>query len=156
VAAAPSHLVCNGDGQAEDDRTHPLAGRSVAEDAAVETFLAYALEMILTGEAIDAERIGLVNCIVSDHGMLMDTALAIAERIASNGPLAVKAAKLAVHQGLNRSLQEGLALEGALQKQLLQTKDAEEGLRAFAERRRPMYVTVTSAPSPLPPMATKT
>jgi enoyl-CoA hydratase/carnithine racemase len=102
-----------------------------------------ALEMILTGEAIGAERaerIGLVNHIVA-AGTLLDTAFALAERIAANGPLAVKAAKRAVLDGLDRSLQEGLALEGALQKQLLQTGDAEEGLRAFAERRRPVYAT---------------
>jgi enoyl-CoA hydratase/carnithine racemase len=99
--------------------------------------------MILTGDAIDAERaerIGLVNRIVSAD-TLRDTAFAIAERIAANGPLAVKAAKRAVLDGLDRSLQEGLALESALQRQLLQTGDAEEGLRAFAERRLPVYAT---------------
>jgi len=100
-----------------------------------------ALEMILTGEAIDAERaerIGLVNRIVT-AGALLDTAFGIAARIAANGPLAVKAAKHAVQHGLDRSLGEGLALEGALQRQLLRTDDAEEGLRAFAERRRPAF-----------------
>ncbi|OAE96356.1 enoyl-CoA hydratase [Bradyrhizobium centrolobii] len=108
-----------------------------------------ALEMILTGEAIDAaraERIGLVNRIVVADALL-DTAFAIAERIAANGPLAVKAAKRAIQHGLDRSLAEGLALEGALQKRLLQTDDAEEGLRAFAERRRPAYAT-GAAPAP--------
>lgn len=100
-----------------------------------------ALEMILTGEAIGAERaerIGLVNRIVTAD-VLLDEAFVIAERIAANGPLAVKAAKWAVLHGLDRSLGDGLALEGALQKQLLQSADAEEGLRAFAERRRPVY-----------------
>jgi enoyl-CoA hydratase/carnithine racemase len=102
-----------------------------------------ALEMILTGEPIDAqraERIGLVNRIVTADALL-DTAFAIAERIAANGPLAVKAAKRAVQHGLDHSLEEGLAFEGALQKDLLQSDDAEEGLRAFAERRRPIYAT---------------
>jgi 1,4-dihydroxy-2-naphthoyl-CoA synthase len=54
------------------------------------------------------------------------------------------AAKRAVQHGLDRSLQEGLALEGALQKQLLRTDEAEEGLRAFAERRRPAYATIAT------------
>lgn len=102
-----------------------------------------ALEMILTGETIDAERaerIGLVNRIVGAD-VLLDTAFKIAERIAANGPMAVKAAKRAVLLGLERPLAEGLALEGKLQSQLLQTDDAEEGLRAFAERRRPVYAT---------------
>jgi len=110
--------------------------------------MGHALEMILTGEAIDAERaerIGLVNRIVTAD-MLLDQAFAIADRVAANGPLAVKAAKQAVQRGLDRSLAEGLALEGALQKRLLQSADAEEGLRAFAERRRP--VLQLAPPSP--------
>jgi E-phenylitaconyl-CoA hydratase len=101
----------------------------------------WALEMILTGEPIDAqraERIGLVNRVVAADELL-DSAFAMAKRIAANGPLAVKAAKRAVQHGLDRSLEEGLTLEGALQKRLLQSDDAEEGLRAFAERRRPIY-----------------
>ncbi|MEH2548926.1 enoyl-CoA hydratase/carnithine racemase [Bradyrhizobium sp. AZCC 2262] len=112
--------------------------------------MGYALEMILTGETIDAERaerIGLVNRIVGAD-VLLDTAFAIAERVAANGPLAVKAAKQAIHDGLDRSLQDGLALEGTLQKRLLQTADAEEGLRAFAERRRPVYATSALAKAP--------
>lgn len=108
----------------------------------------WALEMILTGESIDAQRaelIGLVNRVVAAD-MLLDTAFMIGERIAANGPLAVKAAKRAVLLGLECSLAEGLALEGKLQNQLLQSDDAEEGLRAFAERRRPTYAT-NAAPS---------
>jgi len=99
------------------------------------------LEMILTGESISApraEQIGLVNRIV-DAETLLDRAFQMAERIAANGPLAVQAAKKAVQEGLNHSLQDGLALEGALQKQLLQSADADEGLRAFAERRPPVF-----------------
>ncbi|ODM75838.1 enoyl-CoA hydratase [Bradyrhizobium elkanii] len=106
-----------------------------------------ALEMILTGEPIDAqraERIGLVNRVVAADALL-DSAFAVAERIVGNGPLAVKAAKRAVQHGLDGSLEEGLVLEGALQKQLLQTADAEEGLRAFAERRPPAFANATPA-----------
>ena len=102
-----------------------------------------ALEMILTGDPIDAqraERIGLVNRVVAADALL-ETSVTIAKRIAANGPLAVKAAKRAVQYGLDRSLEEGLVLEGALQRQLLQTPDAEEGLRAFAERRPPAFAT---------------
>ena len=105
-----------------------------------------ALEMILTGESISApraEQIGLVNRIV-DAETLLDRAFQMAERIAANGPLAVQAAKKAVQEGLNHSLQDGLALEGALQKQLLQSADADEGLRAFAERRSPVFSGKTS------------
>ncbi|MEY9598364.1 enoyl-CoA hydratase/carnithine racemase [Bradyrhizobium japonicum] len=108
-----------------------------------------ALEMILTGEPIDAqraERIGLVNRVVAADALL-DIAFAMAKRIAANGPLAVKAAKRAVQHGLDGSLEEGLVLEGALQKQLLQTGDAEEGLRAFAERRPPVFATAAATPA---------
>lgn len=108
-----------------------------------------ALEMILTGEPIDAqraERIGLVNRVIAADALL-DAAFAIAKRVAANGPLAVKAAKRAVQYGLDGSLEDGLALEGALQKQLLQTADAEEGLRAFAERRPPSFSSVAAIPA---------
>jgi enoyl-CoA hydratase/carnithine racemase len=105
-----------------------------------------ALEMILTGDSIDAERamqIGLVNRIL-DAESLLDSAFQMAERIAANGPLAVQAAKKAVQQGMTVSLEEGLALEGRLQRQLLLSSDAEEGLRAFAERRQPAFTGVPS------------
>lgn len=103
-----------------------------------------ALEMILTGESITAqraERLGLVNQIVEGEALL-DVAFKIAERIAANGPLAVRAAKKAVQEGLSLSLCDGLVLEGALQRQLLQSEDADEGLKAFAERRSPVFVGI--------------
>ncbi|WP_457814385.1 enoyl-CoA hydratase-related protein (plasmid) [Sinorhizobium meliloti] len=106
----------------------------------------YALEMILTGESITAQRaeqIGLVNRIV-EAGDLLDTAFKVAQRYAENGPLAVQAAKKAVQQGLSAALQDGLTLEAALQRQLLQSEDAQEGLKAFAERRSPVFKGVAS------------
>lgn len=99
--------------------------------------LAHALEMILTADVIDAERaerIGLVNRIV-DPDALLDEALQLARKIASNAPLAVRAARRAVLEGRELPIGDGLSLEGALQKQLLQSEDSAEGLRAFAERR---------------------
>jgi len=105
-----------------------------------------ALELILTGDTIDAdraERIGLVNRVIASDE-LIETAHSIAERIAQNGPTAVKAAKRSVMKGLDGPLSAGLEVESGLQKQLLQSDDAEEGLRAFAERRRPIYGNRTS------------
>ncbi|NGO53463.1 enoyl-CoA hydratase/isomerase family protein [Allomesorhizobium camelthorni] len=99
--------------------------------------LAHALEMILTADVIDAERaerIGLVNRIV-DPDALLDEALQLARTIVSNAPLAVRAARRAVLEGRELPIGDGLSLEGALQKQLLQSEDSAEGLRAFAERR---------------------
>jgi enoyl-CoA hydratase/carnithine racemase len=54
-----------------------------------------------------------VNRIVGADALL-DTAFAIAERVAANGPFAAKAAKCAIQDGLDNSLQGGLALEGSL------------------------------------------
>jgi len=93
--------------------------------------------MILTGDLIDAaraERIGLVNRII-DPDALMEEAIQLARKIASNAPLAVRAARRAVLEGLELPIDAGLRLEGGLQKRLLQSDDCEEGLRAYAEKR---------------------
>ncbi len=103
--------------------------------------LAVALEMILTAEPIDAARayeVGLVNRVVPQAD-LVPTALALAERIASNAPLAVRAAKEAVHRGLDLPLEDGLRLEQFLADPLRDTRDAREGVRAFGQQRAPDY-----------------
>jgi len=103
--------------------------------------LSKALEMILTGEQIDAkeaERVGLVNQVVPLPDLL-PTALKIAEKICGNGPLAVRAAKEAILRGLDLPLEEGLRLEQFLAEPLRQSEDAREGIRAFAEKRKPIF-----------------
>ena len=103
--------------------------------------LGWALEMILTGDPIAAEeafRIGLVNRIVPAEALLA-SARALAERIASRGPLAVRAAKEAVYYGLGRDLRAGMAREHSLFQRVLASEDASEGPRAFAERRLPRF-----------------
>lgn len=100
-----------------------------------------ALDLILTGRRIDAreaERIGLVTRVVplSD---LRDEALSVAGVIAKNGPLAVRAAKAAVWRGLDVSLEEGLRLEQLLAEPVRQSEDAQEGPRAFLEKRKPEF-----------------
>jgi enoyl-CoA hydratase/carnithine racemase len=100
-----------------------------------------AMEMILTGEAIDAgaaAAAGLVNRIVP-QGELLASALAIARRIVANGPLAVRAARRAVRAGLEQGFAHGMALEKELLDEVMRSDDAAEGPRAFAERRRPSY-----------------
>lgn len=100
-----------------------------------------ALEMILTAQPIQAAealRVGLVNRVVP-LDRLMPEAMALAERICANGPLAVRAAKEAVWRGLSLPLEEGLRLEGYLGEPLRQTEDAAEALRAFAEKRAPQF-----------------
>ena len=103
--------------------------------------LGMALQMILTGDPIDAGealRVGLVNRIVALEELL-PTAHEIAGRIAARGPLAVRAAKRAVIEGLGKSLAAGMELELALFREVSRSEDAQEGPRAFAERRLPHY-----------------
>jgi len=103
--------------------------------------LAVALEMILSAKRIDAARayeVGLVNRVASQTELL-PVAFELAERICANAPLAVRAAKEAVHRGLDLPLEEGLRLEQFLADPLRDTEDAREGLRAFRQRRAPDY-----------------
>lgn len=66
-------------------------------------------------------------------------ALALAERICRNGPLAVRAAKQAVYRGLHLPLEEALRLEQLLAEPVRQSDDAQEGPRAFIEKRAPIF-----------------
>jgi len=70
---------------------------------------------------------------------LMPTSLALAARICRNGPLAVRAAKEAVYRGLHLPLDEALRLEQLLAEPVRQSADAQEGPRAFAEKRPPAF-----------------
>jgi enoyl-CoA hydratase/carnithine racemase len=100
-----------------------------------------ALDLILTGRRIDAreaERIGLVTRVVP-QGRLRDEAVALAKQIAENAPLAVRAAKAAVWRGLDLPLEEGLRLEQLLAEPVRQSEDAQEGPRAFLEKRKPEF-----------------
>jgi E-phenylitaconyl-CoA hydratase len=100
-----------------------------------------ALELILTGRRMDAreaERTGLVGKVVPLK-RLREEALALAARVAGNAPLAVRAAKAAVWRGLDVPLEEGLRLEQQLAEPVRQSEDAQEGPRAFLEKRKPEF-----------------
>ena len=95
-------------------------------------------EMILTGEAIDAEeayRIGLVNKVIpqAEFGGFVDR---FAESLAEKSPVAVRLAMDAIRQGETMSLQDGLAYEARLSEECLRSEDSKEGRRAFAEKRK--------------------
>jgi E-phenylitaconyl-CoA hydratase len=102
---------------------------------------AIAMELLLTGDAIDAataERWGLVNKVVPRE-RLMDTARGYARRIAANAPLAVQAAKELALRGRDVDLATGLRLEQVTNRMLMATEDAKEGPAAFAEKRPPNF-----------------
>ncbi|HYZ63812.1 MAG TPA: enoyl-CoA hydratase-related protein [Acetobacteraceae bacterium] len=102
---------------------------------------AIAMEMLLTGDAIDAptaERWGLVNKVVP-MAALMQTAVDYARRIAANAPLAVQAAKELAIRSRDVDLPTGLRLEQLMLRHLQGTEDVQEGARAFAEKRPPRF-----------------
>ena len=102
---------------------------------------AKAAEILLMGRPIDAQeayRIGLINKIVPPE-QVMPTAKEWAEIICQAAPLAVRAAKEAMLRGVSMSLEQGLQLENTLLSYLLGTEDFDEGITAFAEKRKPTF-----------------
>jgi enoyl-CoA hydratase len=100
-----------------------------------------AAEMMFTGGMIDAQeayRIGLVNKVIAPE-KLMEETKAIAETICKAGPLAVRAAKQAMYQGINLNLNDGLQLETLLVDYIFETEDFAEGTAAFVDKRKPNY-----------------
>ena len=102
---------------------------------------AIAMKMLLTGELIDAQeahRVGLVSDVV-EPDELEALARSYAEKIASNAPLSVKAAKQAVVMGMDMPLDHGIAFSHLLWGILRDTEDRKEGFTAFSEKRAPKY-----------------
>ncbi len=100
---------------------------------------AIAMELLLTGQPIDAQRaygIGLINRVVPAQELL-PTALELAEVICRNGPLAVRTAKEIVVRGM--ALEAPFVLEKALGERVFASEDFKEGPRAFAEKRAPRF-----------------
>lgn len=100
-----------------------------------------AKDLILTGRKIgaaEAEQIGLVNR-VAPRDSLDEAALELAETIAANGPVAVRAAKEAIDVGTEAPIGEGLEIEARCYQKVLPTTDRLEALAAFAEKRKPQY-----------------
>ena len=100
-----------------------------------------AMEMILTGKSITAEeaqRIGLVNRVVPKE-KLMEEAKKIAIEIASKPPLSVRAAKEAILKAQGTTLEAGLEFERKSFYAVLATEDGKEGMKAFLEKRKPIF-----------------
>jgi enoyl-CoA hydratase len=100
---------------------------------------AKAMELLLTGDLITAEEalsLGFLNYVTEDP---MAKALEIAEKIAANGPLAVRAIRKSVKECLGKPEAEALKIESRISGPVFQTEDAKEGPRAFMEKRKPVY-----------------
>jgi enoyl-CoA hydratase len=100
--------------------------------------LGRAMELVLTGDFIDAaeaHRIGLANRVVP-HEELIETVMALAKKIASRPPLAVKYAKEAVNRSQEGDTASGYSLESYLHALTCTTEDKAEGVKAFLEKRK--------------------
>ncbi len=100
-----------------------------------------ALEMILTGEPITGKRaaeIGLVNAALPAD-QLEAHVNKIAAVLATRSPTGAQSAKRLVYGGLEKTLADGLALEGAALREILASSDYAEGLAAFADKRAPQF-----------------
>ena len=102
---------------------------------------ALALELLLTGDPLDAERaaaVGLVNQVVDD-GQALTAAIALAERIAANGPLAVAVTKQLARSSADWTFEQGWREQSPLVLPIFASEDAREGATAFAEKRAPVW-----------------
>jgi len=104
-----------------------LVGRSLAK------------ELIFTGDIIDsatALRIGLVNKVLPLEN-LMETAVTMAQKIASKGPVSILIAKNVINRGMENDLSKGQAIERDGFLQCFASGEAREGMAAFVEKRKP-------------------
>jgi enoyl-CoA hydratase len=102
---------------------------------------AKAMEMVLTGRTIDAAealRWGLVNAVVPPESFL-DEALSWAREIAAKPPVAVRLAKESVLKSFDTTIEAGLEYERKNFYLLFSSEDQKEGMKAFAEKRKPEW-----------------
>jgi enoyl-CoA hydratase/carnithine racemase len=100
------------------------------------------LRMMLTGSALradDAMRVGLVTDLAQNRSDLAQVSARVAEAILSRAPLATRLVKDAVLKGYDMTLEQGIRLEEDLYALLQTTADRAEGVRAFLEKRKPLF-----------------
>jgi enoyl-CoA hydratase/carnithine racemase len=103
--------------------------------------MAKACEMIFTGEVIDAAealRLGIVSRVVAPEELL-PTAYDLARRIAAGPPVAIRLAKRSLYANEDLDLRGALQIETMAQNICFETEDATEGIRAFGEKRAPIF-----------------
>ena len=102
---------------------------------------AIAMEMVLTGDPISAERaldLGLINELC-EPGQAFDAARRLADRVNANGPLAVRESRRLVLESFTQTDEESITAAGRAQMGLRSTEDFAEGPRAFIEKRPPVW-----------------
>ncbi|ATJ83537.1 enoyl-CoA hydratase-related protein [Halomonas beimenensis] len=102
---------------------------------------AMALDLVTTGRKIDASealRIGLVNRVMP-QAELEDYVAELTKQLGGNGPKSVRAAKQAVHDGMDQDLDSALALETSLFALCFAGEEQTEGMSAFVEKRKPNF-----------------
>jgi len=100
-----------------------------------------AKEMLYTGDPIGAEeayRIGLVNKVVPVQSLL-DEAKKMAVKFLKQPGFALRVTKMVVNEGVNMDLQSALAYEARCFELLFSTEDQKEGMKAFVEKRKPVF-----------------
>lgn len=100
-----------------------------------------AFEFLFTGEFVDAQKaldLMLVNYVV-EPDEVMPRAIEMAEKITANAPLSLAAIKEASIKGSEMGLEERVAYAQTKRDEVLKTEDAQEGVRAFAEKRAPVW-----------------
>jgi len=103
---------------------------------------AQALKMLLTSTPVDgreAMRLGLITYLADGRATLTRCADGIIQSILERGPIAMRLAKEAVLKGFDMTLEQGIRLEEDLYALLQTTADRTEGIRAFLEKRRPLF-----------------
>ena len=100
------------------------------------------MEMVLTGEHYDIDRfheLGFINYLEADPDAVRARALSLAERIRDNAPLSVRAAKESILTAMSVGCQTGLDMAWRIHRPAYESEDAQEGPRAFAEKRKPVW-----------------
>jgi enoyl-CoA hydratase len=100
-----------------------------------------ALEMVLTGELIDAQealRIGLVN-VITPSGDVINRSLKLASEMTTKAPVSLRFAREAIYKGMDMTLDQGLRMEGDLYLLLYTTSDRVEGITSFIKKKTPVF-----------------
>lgn len=100
-----------------------------------------AKRLIMTGDrisAIEAEKIGLADIVVPME-KLEETVLAFASKLATKAPIAIRLIKSVIRRGITMNIKKGLKLEREAVDTCIRTEDFREGVKAFMEKRSPIY-----------------